>query len=214
MKDAIEIENLVVEAILGTKESEQTRSQPVRVDLRFTLPLEAAAGGDLGLTVDYGGVSDAVSFLVGHARVRLSESLAFAIARLVLAPPAPAEHRPGVEHVSVRVRKPTALGGPVPGVHVERPADWCDLGTRLIPDKTWVDTLVDTPQGGAWRLHVEPGSAWKVPPTVAVMVLAGSIVVDGEARKAGSRFARGELAEVLAGGDVPATLLVVGAPAL
>lgn len=210
MRNWIEIEDYVIDAIVGIGEAEQRVAQPVWVDLRLGVDSEAAAGGDLSKSVDYAGVHDAVGFLVQHARFLLIESLAFAIMRLVLAPPAPGERRVAVDSAVVRVRKPEVLGGAVPGVRIERAGEWCDLGTRMIPEKTWLDTLVQTRQGGAWRAHVEPGSTWSVPANVAVFVLAGSVEVDGRTLGAGGRLARAETAQVLASGARPASLLVVG----
>ncbi len=210
MRNWIEIEDYVVEAIVGIGEEEQRVTQPVWIDLRLAVDPEGAAGGDLSKSVDYSAVHDAVGFLVQQGRMLLIESLAFAIARLVLAPPAPGERRVAVEAAMVRVRKPKVLGGAVPGVRIERAADWCDLGTRMIPEKTWLDTLVQTPQGGAWRAHVEPGSSWKIPANVAVLVISGSVESDGKVLGPGGRLARGESARVVATHDRPASLLVVG----
>lgn len=210
MRNWIEIEDYVVDAIVGIGEEEQRVTQPVWIDLRLAVDPEGAEGGDLSKSVDYASVHDAVGFLVQQGRMLLIESLAFAIARLVLAPPAPGERRVAIESAMVRIRKPNVLGGAVPGVRIERAADWCDLGTRMIPEKTWLDTLVQTPQGGAWRAHVEPGSSWKVPPNVAVLVISGAVEADGKVVGPGGRLARAETARVVASSVQPASLLVVG----
>lgn len=210
MRDWIEIEDFVVEAIVGIGEVEQRVAQPVWIDLRLGVDSEGAEGGDLSRSVNYAAVYDAVGFIVQQGRLLLIESLAFAIARLLLAPPAPGERRMQVESAVVRLRKPQVLPGAVPGVHIERSADWCDLRTRMIPEKTWIDTLVSTPQGGVWRAHIEPGSAWQTPPGLAVLVVSGTVVAEARTLGPGARLARGEASRLMASTDAPATLLLVG----
>lgn len=212
MADRVELRDLTVDVIVGVLEAEQRSLQPVVIDLDLEVDLDPAASGDLGASVDYGAVRDQVVFLAEHGRFRLIESLAAAIARLLLAPPPPAARAAAVERVVVRIRKPTILGNAVPAIRLERGADWCDLQTRVVPERTWLDTLVDTPQGGAWRAHVEPESAWKVPSGVALLVVAGRVQVAGVELPAGTRIARGQAASIKAVGQLPATLLIVGTP--
>lgn len=211
MADRIELEAVEVDVVVGITEPEQRTLQPVRMDVVLQVDLEGAAGGDLARSVNYAVVREQLVFLAEHGRFRLIETLAFAAVRLLLAPPPPASPAGQVDVAQVRVRKPTVLPRAVPSVTIERPVDWCDLQTRMVPERTWLDTLVDTPQGGAWRVHVEPESTWKVPVGVAVLVVAGTVVADGRTLVAGARLARGEVSAVRATGTLPATLLVVGA---
>ncbi|MCB9681799.1 MAG: dihydroneopterin aldolase [Alphaproteobacteria bacterium] len=214
MGDRVELEGITVDCIVGITEPEQRTLQPVVVDVSMTVDLEGAFDGDLAQTVDYADVADVVRFLAQHGQWRLIESLAAAIARLVLAPPPPAARRPPVDEVTVRVRKPAILDRAVPGVAITRGSDWCDLRTRMVPEKTWVDTLVETPQVAAYRAHVEPESSWPVPAGAAVMVLTGAVRAGGRTLAPGARLARGEVTEVKARGAMPSTLLVVATPPL
>ena len=115
--DRIELRGLRLQATLGVPDAERARPQPIEVDLDLTLDLAAAAASDdLGATVDYGAVLDAVAAVATGSDYRLLEALADAVARAVLA-----DGR--VEEVAVRVRK---TAPPVPhdldsaGVHLSR----------------------------------------------------------------------------------------------
>lgn len=212
MTDWIELHDLTVDAIVGVLESEQRNLQPVVVDLAMGLDLDAASAGDLSMSVDYASVQEAVLFLAQHGRWRLIESFATAVARYVLAPPPPAAAHAAVDVVRVKVRKPTILDRAVPGVSIERTSEWCDLSTRMVPEKTWLDTLCVTELTGAYRAHVEPGGGWTVPVGLAALVLAGSVEVEGKVLGRGDRIARLGATEVHAQGTRPATLLLVGQP--
>ncbi|HMV68319.1 MAG TPA: dihydroneopterin aldolase, partial [Myxococcota bacterium] len=179
MRDAILLEGMTFDAVLGVTDAEQRGVQPVVIDLELRLDVSGAIGGDLGRSIDYAAVHEQVRTLVQYGHWRLIESLAVGIAHLVTAPPGPAERRAQVEEVRVTVRKPTILQRAVPGVRVARRVDEVDLQTRLLPPKTWVDTLVVTDLAGAYRVHVEPGTSWDVPPGAAVQVIAGAAHADG-----------------------------------
>jgi dihydroneopterin aldolase len=210
MPDRIDLDDLTLDAIVGIGEGEQRTPQPLRISIALEVALDAAAGGDLGASVDYAAVRDRAAFVAAHGRWRLIESLAVAVARLVLAPPPPGVRSGDVQRVTVRVSKPAVLGDAVPSVRVERAAESCDLQTRMVPPRTWIDTLAATPQGGAWRALVEPDTTWSVPPDAALLVISGRPEADGRPLAHGTRIARGELAAIRAAGGVPTALLVVG----
>jgi 7,8-dihydroneopterin aldolase/epimerase/oxygenase len=115
--DRIEVRGLRIEGVHGVLEEEQRHAQPFEVDLDLYLDLAPAASSDaLEATADYGvAVEAAVAVITGPPR-QLLESLAGAIAELVLA-----DRR--VDAVTVSVRK---LRPPVPnpvastGVRVHR----------------------------------------------------------------------------------------------
>jgi hypothetical protein len=117
-----------------------------------------------------------------------------------------------VERAEVRVRKPTVLDLAVPSVSIARTADWCDLATRMVPDRTWLDTLVETKIVGAYRAHLEPDSTWTVPSGAAFLVVSGVLDAAGKRYEAGRRVARGEVPKVKAVGGSPASLVVVTSP--
>ncbi|MCB9664113.1 MAG: dihydroneopterin aldolase [Alphaproteobacteria bacterium] len=212
MADWIELDEVALDCVVGVTEAEQRTVQPLRLSVALRLELEGAAGGELERSVDYAAVHEQLLFLAAHGRFRLLESLGTAIARLLLAPAPPAARQAAVDLVRLRLRKPAILDGAVPSVVLERDAEWCDLQTRMVPDKTWLDTLVATKTSGAYRAHIEPDSTWVVPPGVALMVLAGRAVADGRPVKVGERLARGEVGKLAAVGTLPATVLAVGAP--
>lgn len=117
--DRVELRGLRLSGICGVLPEEQTRAQPLELDLDLVLPLAAAgASDDLGDTVDYGAVCDLVERVVTEGRPQLLEQLAERIAAEVLA-------AGGVEQVTVAVRK---LRPPVPqqlatsGVRITRRA--------------------------------------------------------------------------------------------
>lgn len=214
MRDAIFLEGMAFDAMIGITDAEQRSLQPVIVDLKMELDLTDAASGDLARSVDYASVHEQVRTLVQYGQWRLIESLAVSIAHLLVSPPASAERRAQVDSVEVLIRKPTILDRAVPAVRVTRDSEGVDLRTRLMPPKTWVDTLVVTDTVGAYRVHVEPGTSWDVPPGAALHLISGTLAVDGRPVLPGSRLARGQTRRVVVQGDAVATLLVVCSPAL
>jgi dihydroneopterin aldolase len=109
------VEGLEILGVHGVLPEEQTRAQPFRVDLELEVDLGPAGhSDDLGDTIDYGAVIDAVVRIVESERHQLLERLAARIATacredarvtgvtvtvLKLRPPVPAV----VEHVGVRI---------------------------------------------------------------------------------------------------------------
>lgn len=215
MNDWIELSSFTIDCVLGVLDGEQRGTQPLEVDLRLGLNLEDAANGDLAQTVDYAAVADIVTTLAQQGRWRLLESLGTAVCRALLAPPGPQEERAQVAEVEVRLRKPAVLGGAaVPGVGLRRNAAWCDLKTTMFVPRVWLDTLVETPLAGAYRIHLEPGVQWRPPVGLALHVLAGRPLLDGRPLFAGDKIARG-LGKVLENSqEKPVTLLGVATPSL
>ena len=118
MTDRIVLAGMVFLARHGVNDREKVEEQRFEVDVELAVDTaRAAAGDDLGLTVDYRGVYETTRRVVEETTLELIESLAEAIAREILA----ANQR--VEEVVVRVRKPDVdLGGPLDyaGVEVRR----------------------------------------------------------------------------------------------
>ena len=118
MTDRIVLAGMVFLARHGVNEWEKVEEQRFEVDVELGVDVRAAAAGDdLGKTVDYRGVYETTRRVVEETSLELIESLAEAIAREVLAA------NPAVEEVVVRVRKPDVdLGGPLDfsGVEVTR----------------------------------------------------------------------------------------------
>lgn len=115
--DRIEVRQLRVLGHHGALVGEQDRAQPFEVDLDVYLDLHAAArADDLTKTADYGEIALQVAEVVTATRFELLESLAGAIADVVLA-----DVR--VQRVEVTVRKlhpPLPLQVETVGVHLSR----------------------------------------------------------------------------------------------
>jgi FolB domain-containing protein len=86
MPDRIELRGLRALAICGALPEEQTRAQPVEVDLDIAVDLTAAGqSDDLADTVDYGAVAADVERVLTVERFTLLERLAERVAETVLA---------------------------------------------------------------------------------------------------------------------------------
>jgi dihydroneopterin aldolase len=206
----------------------------------MNLDLDRAAAGDLGRSVDYSAILDQVQFIAQHGRWLLLESMAAAMARLVLAPPAPGEPRAEVRGVLVRLRKPDVLRGrAIPAIEIRRDRDWYRTEVLELPEAApaRIEVLQETRQTGAYRIHMPAGSRFVVPEKMAVQIIAGRVslleeevaAVNGGARttpiiESGQPLSDGFLRPraVLVGGDralaapegVPASLLAVCQPPL
>lgn len=207
LNDVVELHDLVFPCMVGLLEREQREVQTLRMDLAMTLPLDPCAEtGDLSAGVNYSTVAKHLRMLSEHGRFRLIESLGLAACRLLLAPPLPGEGRAQVTAVDLRIRKPDVLAPlTVPGIRMVREAP-LELATCQIAG-AHAEILIDLPQGGAWRIHLPDGS-WTPPGDLALEVIAGEILVDGQVLRAGDRIARGGAGSVVARG--PAGLLGVG----
>jgi dihydroneopterin aldolase len=99
VEDRIEVRGLRVDGVHGVLDGEQERPQPFEIDLDLYLDLDAAAASDaLETTADYGAaVEAAVSVVLGPPR-QLLETLAGAIAEVVL-------EDPRIDAVTVAIRK-------------------------------------------------------------------------------------------------------------
>jgi dihydroneopterin aldolase len=120
MADRIELRGLRAVGVHGALAEERRRAQPFEVDLDIDADLRAAGRSDnLGDTVDYGAVTEAVVGVVTGPHAELLEHLAERIAAAVLEVAGPL-----AESVTVTVRK---LRPPVPtvmasaGVRITRP---------------------------------------------------------------------------------------------
>ena len=118
MSDRVVLAGLEFLARHGVNDWEKVEPQRFEVDLELALDVRPAAiGDDLAKTVDYRGVYGTTRRVVEDNTFDLIETLAEAIAREVL------RANPGVEEVTVRVRKPDVdLGGPLAyaGVEIRR----------------------------------------------------------------------------------------------
>lgn len=101
--DKILIEALEVMAIIGIHDRERTTPQRVLIDLELGFESRAAiATDDIADTPGYGDIARAVTALVEASNYQLLESLAAAIAEMLLSDF-------NVEFVTVKVGKPDAI---------------------------------------------------------------------------------------------------------
>ena len=118
MPDRIVLDGMVFLARHGVHDREKVNAQRFEVDVELLLDLQPAGlEDDLARTLDYGGVYETVRTIVESTTFNLIEALAEAIAHELLS------DFPGLEEVTVRVRKPEVqLGGPLnfAGVQVRR----------------------------------------------------------------------------------------------
>ena len=222
--DWIGLDALKFDAIIGINEDEQHRPQPLDLNLRFALTIDALrTSADLSRSINYAAVAKQARFIGQHGRWLLIESLALAVCALVLLPPAVGERRAGASHAVVRVRKPLALKGKaVPWVEVAREAAWaeraasepCDAHGALVGVPATLDVLAHCPTSAAYRLHLPPLGRWALPADLAAMAIAGAGSAGARVITPGSVLSRGTAAATAlraADGD-GLTLLLVGAP--
>jgi FolB domain-containing protein len=218
--DWIELTEFRFDCVVGMLEAEQQTPQTLAVELKLGLDLEPAGStGRLQDTVDYAAVADQVAALAQEGGWRLLETLAIAICRLLLAVPAPAEARAGVERVEVWLAKPDVLGEQAtPAIRVSRDRDWCQLEVRQLSSGPGggvdLEVLAEAPEAGAYRAHLPPGRDWQVPETVSLHVVAGGLSVDGTAVEPGHLSPRGAPRCVTNRGSEPASVLAVARPPL
>jgi len=169
--------------VLGLTEWERRGTQTLELELAMNLDLDAAASGDLRKSVDYAAALDHVKFIAQRGRWLLLESMAAAMARLVLAPPAAGEKRAQVRSVVVRLRKPDVFEGrAVPSVEIQRDEDWYESreldGSAAAEAR--IEILQETRQTGAYRIHLPPATSWSAPSHMALQVISGRVLVSGD----------------------------------
>lgn len=173
-----------VECVVGVYPSE--RDTPQTLELDVALALDTARAGRsqrLRQTVDYAALAAQIAFLLQSCRFFLLETAAHALARFLLAPPAPGEERARIAAVTLRLTKPQALGGVgVPSLTIHREARDVMLD-REVKSFGTVDVIHETKEVGIYRLNVAPGRS--IPLHVhrimdeAEMVLGEGLLLNG-----------------------------------
>jgi len=157
--DCIELSGLEVDCVVGTYPRERHVPQPLRVDLQLFLDTERAARKEsLAASLDYAATAAQLGFLLRSCEFRMLETAAHALARYLLAPPAPGERRMQVERVSVRLTKPfalAALGKGQPSLRIERERSWADMRTLPEPYGSR-DVICETKDVGIYRVNIAP----------------------------------------------------------
>ncbi len=213
--DWIHLDSFAFPCILGLFDWEQRSSQTLAVKLSMGLNLNQAASGDLARSVDYSATLEQIQFIAQHGRWRMLESMASAIARLLLAPPAPGEERAQVRRAVVRLGKPDVFRGrAVPTVEIQRDLEWLSL--ESLPVQTSgarLEILQESKESGAYRVLLEKDGAWMSPAKMSCLVISG------RARAGVNEIGRGDI--LTPGGHelhgletTGASLLVVGEQSL
>ena len=157
--DCIEINGLEVDCVVGVYPRERHVPQRICLDLRMYLSTELAARREMiSASVDYSFIAAQVSFLLRSCEFRMIETAAHALARYLLAPPAPDERRAQIEKLQLRLTKPFALGSTArPCLEIERDRTWVELGREDKPFG-FVEIIHETRDAGIYRLNVAPGA--------------------------------------------------------
>jgi 7,8-dihydroneopterin aldolase/epimerase/oxygenase len=209
--DWLQLDGFAFPCTLGLLDWEQHTTQTLAVELGLGLDLDPAAGGDLARSVDYAAIVEQVQFLAQHGRWRMLESMAVAIARLLLAPPAPGEERAQVRRAVVRLSKPEVFRGrAVPSVEIRRDLDWCQLAQLPREDaEVRVEVLQETIESGAYRVHLHEDARWSRPAEMSCLVISGRVRANGAELGRGAMLSGGgeELCALTTEG---ACLLAVG----
>jgi dihydroneopterin aldolase/D-erythro-7,8-dihydroneopterin triphosphate epimerase len=118
MADFIEIEGLLVRAILGINPEERVNRQDVVIDVRLRVDITAAAqSDDIADALNYRTLTKDMIAFTESSQFQLVETLADRLAQLCL-------KDPRVEHVRITVRKPGAVRfARSVGVTIERTRD-------------------------------------------------------------------------------------------
>lgn len=116
--DRIFLTDLRIEAVIGIWEWERAITQTVSLDLEMATDVKKAAASDsIDDALNYRDIAKQLIEFVRESEFQLVESLAEAVARLIVV-----EH--GVPWVNVAVSKPGAIDGSREvGVRIERSAD-------------------------------------------------------------------------------------------
>jgi dihydroneopterin aldolase len=184
--DVIALRDLHVDCIVGVYPHERDTPQPLVLDVELFLDTEDAATSEqIARTVNYDLTAAQLVFLLESCRFRLLETAAHALARYLLAPPAPGVKRAQVELVRITLTKPDALSGvAVPSLTIERSADWAGVYAQEEKSFGVVDIIHETKDAGIYRLNLRPGGV--IPMHVhrvmneSEMVLGEGVLCQGE----------------------------------
>ncbi len=118
--DSIELQDISVACVVGTRPDERLRTQEVRVSLAaYGDVRKAASSCRLRDTLDYAALYAAVRFILGTSRFSLLETAAEAIARYLLS-----SNPETVQEATVSIVKPRIMPAPtLPRITLTRSAD-------------------------------------------------------------------------------------------
>jgi dihydroneopterin aldolase len=176
---SITLTNIDCACVIGICAREQTRAQPLFLDLVIELPPEAQHVSSLDHTIDYTVIVKAIQFFCQHGHWLLIEDLAAGLMRWLLTPPHPSEGRTSIERATLTIRKPWAVGdAALPSLSFHGQASGGDISEETL-------VLVDTGCVSARRIVLKEGENWTKYPRRCFFVLSGSLQ-----RPSGEKFAR------------------------
>lgn len=157
--DAITIEGLEVECVIGLYEQERDRPQQLVVSATLAVDVEQAAVVDqLVGTVDYEWIATQIAFILKLGRFRLLETAALAICRALLLAPVDGESRGQIGAIELSLSKPSALGGRgVPALRLRRACSDIEVWQQVRPFGV-VDVIHESTDVGLYRLQIQPGA--------------------------------------------------------
>jgi dihydroneopterin aldolase len=158
--DCIELNGLEVDCVVGIYPRERHMPQRVRLDLGMYLSTELAAREEMiSGSIDYSALAQQIGFLLRSCEFRMIETAAHALARYLLAPPAPDERRAQIERLRLRLTKPFALGQTAqPSLLIERDRNWVEI-TREPKPYGFVEVIHETRDAGIYRRSIAPGAS-------------------------------------------------------
>jgi dihydroneopterin aldolase len=189
--DCIELNGLEVECVVGVYPRERHMPQRVRLDVGMYLSTEVAARKELvSASIDYSAIASQLGFLLRSCEFRMIETAAHAIARYLLAAPAPDQPRAQIERLRLRVTKPFALGETAqPSLQIERDRHWVAVAREARPFG-FADLIHETRDAGIYRLSIAPGASIPLhrhkQMHEAEMVLTDGLICQGKPVPAGA----------------------------
>lgn len=173
--DVIRIHRLELDCIVGIRPRERIEPQRVRLDLALHTDVSAAGrSGRISLTVDYAQVAHEVTALLEFRRYHLVEMAAEEVSAMLLGAHA------AVQHVSVRIEKPGALGGRARAASVQIRRSQADFArSRTEAPEGHREVLLDTREARLELVHLAPHGSVTFEPGFAAQglywILSGSL---------------------------------------
>jgi len=189
-RDWIVLAGMSLRCVFGLYEWERRRPQALVAEVGMALDLDEAAGGDLSASVDYAAMLDQLGFIAVNGRWQLLESMAAAMARHLLSPPAPGEARAQVDCVRIKVTKPDIFEGrAAPSVELSRDRAWLDEHrlARAHRGGVTLESLTNAPGTAAYHVSLAPGAEWPLFELSTAQSIAGTLSIDDRRLAPGDR---------------------------
>ncbi len=212
--DEIRLQELQVRCMIGIHPEEEISPQLLRLNLVLHLDTRPAAlSGRLQKSVDYAALARELSFILTHARFRLLESAAEALASYVLAPAPIDKPHARIEALELEIIKPEALAGvAMPSIRIFRKREEVFLkptaalidGLLFAAPEAAIFSLVCAPQS---ELNLDFGD-WQIE---AALPASSGLFCNGRELQAGEHLGQVDLTtgRFANNGETPRSLLLV-----